>query len=447
MRITKLFWGFIGIGAGALLLNCCIPSREASCPTDHECGAGTVCNLETHHCESNSDLMEPPNDPPPPDCTTESQCSDAKACVNNKCVVCQLHDDCGSKLCEPAKPPSTNNRCLNANQVYVVDATADSGKCSAADGSVANPFCKLQDALAAMPYRYAIRLVGSKAFDVEYTGPFDLGKMENRTFRIFGSGPANPDQGRPVLTAGAMDTILTIAPTSGQTKVILDGVSILRANGGVDCKIGGAVDRPQLQVYRSLLSESKLYGIRTSNCDIMVARSTLRSLPRMALFIEAGIYAITDNFLIKNGGDPNARESPITLFNSDGLFAHNTVVANSAAALAGLNSVNCDKATKVVLQASIIHPEPGKAPVSQFSGSCELKGVVVHPSETYASAGRILAAASFSSSEPTPFALRDDATNTQCCIDKIDALSATDYFGTKRPQGAGQADIGAHEVR
>lgn len=447
MRTTKLFWGFIGIGAGALLLNCCIPSREASCPTDHECGAGTVCNLETHHCESNSDLMEPPNDPPQPDCTTESQCSDAKACVNNKCVVCQLHDDCGSKLCEPAKPPSTNNRCLNANQVYVVDATADSGKCSAADGSVANPFCKLQDALAAMPYRYAIRLVGSKAFDVEYTGPFDLGKMENRTFRIFGSGPANPDQGRPVLTAGAMDTILTIAPTSGQTKVILDGVSILRANGGVDCKLLSQASPPLLEIHRSSLSGSTFFGLRTSQCVVTVTRSVFSALPYIAFYLDEGTYTVTDNFFTRNGGDGQANESPLTFHYTRGVFANNTVVANigTPIALGGKKSVNCNNLS-TPLQDSIILSDP-KAYDSQFTGNCQLANVVVHPSETYASPGKIPALPSFTQTEPTYYALRDDTTNEQCCINKVESpLSLTDYFGNPRPIGP-KADIGAHEVK
>ena len=132
MRITKLFWGFIGVGAGALLLNCCIPSREAICPTDHECGAGTVCNLETHHCESNSDGMEPPNDPPPPDmkpCTKQSDCGDNSACS-----------------AELAGQP----KCMNESELVYVRIPKDfteQALCAGADGTHNSPYCTISEAL------------------------------------------------------------------------------------------------------------------------------------------------------------------------------------------------------------------------------------------------------------------------------------------------------------
>jgi hypothetical protein len=143
-----------------------------------------------------------------------------------------------------------------------------------------------------------------------------------------------------------------------------------------------------------------------------------------------------------------ARESPITLRYTTGIFAHNTIVANIGTPIGfgGKKTVNCDNVFSP-LQASIIVPDPKKPYDSQFTGSCQLDGVIVHPSETYTSPGKIPAQPSFTMTEPIPYALRPDATNEQCCIDKVDpVLSSIDYFGVQRPRGP-KADIGAHEVR
>lgn len=442
-----------GCGLCALLLAACtlLGTRATDCSQIRPCSAPLVCELTTSTCVPGSpaETADLAGDGAGTDadlsvglnCQLGQDCADGRACVAGTCQVCQQHDQCAAAVCEHADINGTANRCLNASDVYVVNGRA--ADCAAADGSKAKPFCTLQEALLATPFRATIRVVGTAGTPTVYTGPFTA--PEGKTLRIFGGGPSNPELDRPVLTASSTDTIVSLGPSLSKSALTLDGVELRGASSALRCTGPSSSVRNVLTFVRGLVSQSQDSGIVGDKCDVTLSRSTLRDLPNLAIFLDTGQQSLSNNFIYRNGGRASPVDSPIVLARTSGSFIHNTVVANIGGNSLQ-NTINC-VLSSVVLTASIVYPDPAAGSArSQFSGNCTLQQVVVHDIDK-SLAGAIAKPPVFSGQTDFPYKLALDAKNDDCCVDKISgAAVSSDYFGTPRPLGMG-SDIGAHELK
>lgn len=428
MRITKLFWGFIGIGAGALLLNCCIPSREASCPTDHECGAGTVCNLETHHCESNSDLMEPPNDPPPPDmkpCTKQSECADDSAC--------------SAELVGQPK-------CMDESELVYVRIPKDfteQALCVGATGTHNSPYCTIAEALIkAQGTSVHLRLLPLPSSTTTF-GSLDLSATDmGSTAAIFVHGSYDPG------TIGSPAELSSVKVSGGRSLTLIDLDLEQSGSDAASCSNGG-----YLTILRSRIATATGLGINATNCaNLTVDRAYIEGNKGGAIRLSGtASHAISNSYIVGNG-NINRAEPVITFSDSPGEFDSNTVANNltKGPRPGGISCSSNGSATKlsntIVVQNSLSGTEK-----SQFENSvfCQFSKTVIGTADSLTSSGVLKFDPVFIDPMIGNFRLDPArAENTSCCINAQApaALSRLlDFWGTKRPARSG-SDIGAEEI-
>ena len=445
MRVPHALLFSFSIGTVVFFVDCLIPLRESKCPEERSCDPGWWCNEATKQCERADGGGPPETDSLPPECSTEKPCADNKVCKNGICTACEYHDECPSLVCQSNDTDQTKARCLGADKIYVVDAHAN---CTDADGSAKKPYCSLQTALS-QPARDAIRLIGGTP-DLVYQGPFDFSSSAAnpyRTIRIYGAGPKNDATNRPILTVNGTETVVSIGPSQGKTTVLLDGVTVRSATRGLDCTLSGTAQTPDIEIRRSTFKNLSLFGLRSNQCKITISQSVFSDLDNSVISIDYGSFSMTNSFLFNNGASDTKIRSPISFYSTSITFANNTLVGNR-----GMNTgrddqraVNCYNTTGV-FKASLAWPPTNDLTTPQFSANCVLDQVVIHPTVVSPPTGTIAATPSFVQRHGIPYALADDQTNQQCCIDQVDQNhSPLDYFGTPRPQGP-KADIGAHEV-
>lgn len=458
------------------------PICDNGSATCHACTASAECATQfaaTPVCASSGRCVE---------CVTNSDCVAVKKTCDvsqNACVACTKNDDCTSRLCE-------SGACADPTLLVYVNAGGASCPSGPGQGTVADPFCKIQagmDRGAAIKKRVLVfsGTYGENLVAQPNGGPYAV------TLLGFGTPVVSP------VVAGAVLKALSDGTTP--VSVSLDGFQLQNAKTsephGLYC-LGAAADASltKLTVTNSSILGNAGDGINAQNCTVTatsnqitgnigvginlngsIANATKNRLansstnvfasggsltldqnqligPGDGLYIAAGAYFVTNNFIVDSG------HLGVQL-NSSGTFAFNTVARNGVVAGGQAWGVGCPSGpNSTVIESSIVWGNGVAASMNtQFSGNCVLINVVAGTTETNAMA--IKKDPSFiaiDSMTPHDYHLKaNDAANsgaTGCCVDVVKMtldggiakLPDHDVDGTGRPKGAGW-DVGAHEVQ
>jgi cysteine-rich repeat protein len=260
-------------------------------------------------------------------------------------VPCDDDSDCAAdSLCD-----LLTGKCEWPEDVVWVDCNA--GTCPG-QGTQAEPFCDLGDALAAVQAGQAVRITGGAC-----TGPFTV---DTADITVYGSGTA-------VLDAASCPALLV----DGVTAVVRDlTVGGSGAEGGVAAVNGGA-----LYLYQSEVSNSQCVGVRCEGSWCELRRNQVRSNSGGGVLIQGGDFRLVNNIVAGNGDNtsPFGGVSLDAPGASPAVFWHNTVTANSGQGGATADGgVYC--ATAVDLVNSILW---GQQNGSAVSGSCAPRYCIV----------------------------------------------------------------------
>lgn len=364
-----------------------------------------------------------------------SQCSDPARPIcdaaESECRPCQKHGECASGLCNDGSglvdiEGIAVGACARPADVRNIDAT----RCpqSGADGTLERPFCNLGQALGSGAY-----LIVQPRAGQSYP-PVTIG--DGRRTVIVGAGR---EQTTPLLTS--------VTVTGSKTAVTLVDVTLASPSGtALSCTSATA----QLVLVRGLVQPSAL-AVDAPACEkLELSSSQIQRSKGVGVRLGAQArYRIVNTAIVGSGGPTGVQLAS----GASGLFAFNTLINNGAADQDG-GAVTCELGSSAVLQDSLI-VQNGKSPRTdgmgrplgtQFVGPCQLLRVVVGI-DAAAALGPAKAIAAIPDLD-SKLRLMDTPNNAACCVDKIKDCQglATDYFGGKRPLGAG-CDLGIHELK
>jgi hypothetical protein len=347
-------------------------------------------------------------------CSQESDCDAGLACIAGACQPCAAHGQCESDVCDRgAATPLGPGACVPEASVVYVDARAPRPDCFAADGTRATPVCDFRTAIPlAVGARYAIRVAPGRYF------PFGVGSA---AIAVFGPGDGSA-------IVGEEDNSRAVSIASG-SRVVIDGLDF-----GNAVLTGMTCDSSSVKVLRATVRGDSV-GIRSTDCDLELDQVRVIGSIRTGLMLAGtGTYRITNSYFA--GGD-----LPAVVFDgsASGLFAFNTITGGGEIQPGG---IDCGTTSRMI-QDSIVQSSAA-AGGARTVGACSHERVVVGSGDTRPDPGLI----AIDPDLDPQGRLLDTPADRACCIDRgaADASSLyRDFYGTPRPQGAGN-DIGAHEL-
>ena len=371
----------------AMPLDFCVGGTCGNCRTNVDCAGssvGGICDDKTHLCRG---------------CEAHTECDSAAGAGDG---ICRRPGD------YPETPPVgvEAGKCVPSS--LIAFATNKGSNCemmSTNSSTLSRPYCNLTIAAASVkPY--------IKVLPANYTALTLNGMSVNLV------GPGRD---------AAQGAILAGLAVNGGTVSVSD--LIVQASPGVIA----AQCRGSASLYLNYTKVSSVNAIGVDaqqDCSrVYIDRTRIESTGTLAITIgEAGTtaasYRIVNTAVVQSGGAGAANVNPVRLGSNAnvGIFAFNTLSGT-------IGGVSCTKGTQSLTD-SIISVGSG-TPVA----TCMQARLAIGTAELMAG------------TEPM---LTTSAANTACCIDKgvnpSGNLVVTDYFGTKRPVGAG-FDIGFHEVQ
>lgn len=421
--------------AGAPL---CSDKKCGPCAASGDAGTASVCTMfhpALPFCSPGGACVE---------CLTRDDCADPrqKTCDGKTftCVACAQNDECSSGLCRAGA-------CVLPRDIFYVDnrgtMTADCKLAHPmADGAApATAFCDVGDALAAKPPRAYLLVAASKQ---PYGGVVLTGSTISKQSIVSATR-----LGAALLASSGATVSLT-----GQTSAIdltLDGLRVggsFFSSNAVECK--GKPSAVNLTIVDGDISGGD-ETIHSANCNLVIDSTLVHGGTLGGLIIDGtDKYRITNSFIFENANGGNGQGVSLGA-GATGLFAWNTVANNGGKAKVS-GAVVCNGASQL-LQASIIAGNAQRD--SSQLNRCLLADVVTGPDN----------APGADTADPRFVTCTNPlAANVGYCvapgsraIDLVgngDAGSAgdggtrdfldRDYFGNKRPQGAGY-DVGAQE--
>ena len=226
------------------------------------------------------------SDPEPSVCTEDAFCDDDSGCAADS--LCDL----------------LTGRCELPEDVLWVDCGA--GTCPG-QGTPAEPFCDLGDALAAVQPGQAVRITGGAC-----PGPFTVATAD---ITVYGSGSA-------VLEAAGCPALVV----DGVTAVVRDlTVGGSGAEGGV-----AAVNGASLHLYDSLITDSGCVGVRCEGSLCELHRNRILSNSGGGVLVQGADFRLVNNIVAANGSNtsPFGGVSLDAPGASPAVFWHNTVADN-----------------------------------------------------------------------------------------------------------------------
>lgn len=358
----------------------------------------------------------------------------AKCPPGNSCVACKAHGDCPSQVCDSYGDVGAAGQCVAAASViYVFN---QGGECNnpQGNGTLANPFCDLAEAVKAGAAGKIVRVLPSGA-----GYKFPQSKLLSGTTVLI--GPAESGAGKAATLIGpdnldGGDSNNTIV-VPGAGSLVLDGFLITpeEISGAQGCK---------LTLRRSRLS----YLMQAANfagCTVVLDRMTISNLDPGLAFKDSDVK-ISNSFFV--GSALSDKASLLGFAGGTASFYFNTVAFNTRAGSTPL--VACSGGKTEFKNSIFVQNGAG----AQLAPECKLvpNSLVVGRTDT-ATSTQIRQDPAFQEPSAQDLRLRPESlVDQQFLIDKavgvnpaVDKFADHDFFGTPRPQGAGY-DIGAFEA-
>ena len=394
---------------------CSAEACAATCTADTEC-PGFGQSADQKFCEGGS-------------CATcrmgMNDCSGTTpVCADGACRRCERNDECGSGVC------ASDGSCVAETSIaYVAPTGSATSSCTKADP------CSLVRSVALSP---------PLQFIVLANGTYTLGATLTVSGRrnIIGSGTT-----RPVITNSVAGPIVQLAlgadvtfehvqlsgattgggitgagvlcpdgsPNNGVTVRVKDAAFVNNAGAGIDAR------KCTVEVFNSTFTMNT-QGLGVVDTNAKVDRSSFTG-NKTALFLDAGIFVVTNNFVVRN-------EEGIDLFANAGTNVEfNTIVDNTVFGLRCQSFVGGG---------------------SQFPNNLFARNLVNTPASTSCSYPNSISATTdigpikFKSPDAAPFDYHITAGSSAADLGAATTLT-TDFDGETRPVGPAP-DIGADEL-
>jgi parallel beta-helix repeat protein len=355
----------------------------------------------------------------PADCT-----ADKPICGDGECRRCERNSECASGAC------ATDGSCVAETSIVYVSPGGGTAGCTRAEP------CTLTAGIALTPPRqFIVLLPGTHAV------PASLSVAGTRS--LIGSGTP-----RPIITNNSTGPIINLALGANVT---FDHVQLSGAKNNVTggstgaailCPDGTTMSMPvTVKLFDVLVTQNAASGIDARKCTVDVRESVFTNTGRAvsvvdtnakvdrssftgnstALFLDAGVFTITNNFVFRN-------QEGIDLFSNAGtIVEHNTIADNSTF---GMSCQAFDM------------PQ-------QFSNNLFARNTVNTPTSSSCSypnsitAGTDIGPIKFKSPDAAPFDYHIQTGSSAIDLGSTSTVMS-DFDGETRPFGAGP-DIGADE--
>lgn len=378
-------------------------------------------------------------------CRDKGDCAaKLQTCVAGACAPCTAHDQCTSRYCDD------QGACGDPSKLVYVDQAGPSCPGGPGSGTLADPLCKIQVALAVAAGHTVVVLGGTYMENLAVDTP-----MMDTVETVVGIGMPKVKPaafGQPLLSVQG--------DASHLIDLTFDGFVFDGADGdGVNCAELNGADRTRLTVRRSTIRGSKQYGVSASGCRLALDRDRIGDLNQ-----QGGVYSQTSDVTIVNclvfrngtagaGGSAFGGVYLASLGAGTSSLVNDTIVSNSAKATASASGLSCGLSAPVIANTVVVDNSgaaleitPNCAPLdhSAYAGgaaqvdltSCMANGkgqVFVDPSlDDYHSAKTM----------PGACSLVGAGTVTSGPV----SAPMTDLDGNPRPGAAGY-DIGAYQVK
>jgi hypothetical protein len=438
---------FTGVLPGFLFGGCTTETPSTGCRTVLNCkdDGAPICDASTlacRACRPGDDVACSNRNAQTPlcgsfgrcvGCMSNADCRDLRlprCSSDSRCTTCQSASDCLSKVC------NADGSCAPSSEVLFVDN--DGGTCAGThSGGMNDPYCSIQEAVSAAvsSNKSLIAVVPSSVpyEPVLITAVGSDGLRLTSTTGAFGS----------VMVRGSnVDAISVNLSGGAKPKVLISGFDVASQNGnGVNCA------NSDLTITTSRIHHNA-NGIVSSGCTLALDRLQVYRSDFNGISLNMNtMYTLTNLQVWSNYA------SGIVLSTGTGTMSFLTVYSNGSPSLPQAPGISCG-ATNNKLENSIIWRNVSQTTFAQQVAGCTAANVVTDDAMAATYGATQKTAVDFkvpSGPDPTGYDLNliDNATNQECCIDKVQAmpgLSDHDFKGSPRPKGAGH-DIGADEVR
>jgi hypothetical protein len=341
-------------------------------------------------------------------------------CDEGECRRCARNDECGSGVC------AADGSCVAETSIVYVGPNRSTTNCTRTDP------CNLTTGVALTPPRqFIVLLPGTHTLATSLTVA--------GTRNLIGSGAE-----RPIITNSGTGAIVKLAigadvtfdhvQLSGATASptgLPDGFAVLCPDGNVTARMKDV-----------LVTQNATGGIDGRKCTVEIRRSTFTSTAEAvrvvdtkatiensvfsnnttALFLDAGLYTVTNNFIFRNGEGLDLFADPGTI------VEHNTIVDNSVFGFRCQAFTTAQQFPNNLLARNTVN--------TPASSSCSYPNSIT--------AGTDIGPIKFKSPDAAPF---DYHIQTGSSVIDLGSSSSvtTDFDGETRPFGTGP-DIGADEL-
>jgi hypothetical protein len=445
------------VGAALAALGACKsnPSLETDAPTATTCATNAECATPTAVCDMTGSMKCVQCTP-----AEHAACTGtAPACIENSCQACTSHAQCDSKACLP------DGTCALETDIAYVQAGGSGSACTKATpcgtldvGVKTNkPIVKLATGLVS---DNQVTTIDGKAVMILADPGAKLGRDGSDSVVVVTGGADVKIFDLEVTGASGISSqfgALAVSPTSVAAKLALTRVKVTGVQGnGLSVSFGGTLTVSRcvvsgnagsgitgegtLEVTESLISDNGGNGIYATGKSLLVSRSTVTRNTYAGISARSGVISITNNFIVRNGGDANPGGLQLSNLTAGSKVEFNTIVDNASRYESGggasTGGVSCSTSGFVASNNIIFRNRNGTTNV-QTAGDCTYGNSIVMPGAT--PFDNTLEFAN-SNSEPFDYHL----TATSPAADAGGACTGIDFDGDSRPFG-NACDLGADE--
>ncbi|MEX1361708.1 MAG: hypothetical protein AB1Z98_01170 [Nannocystaceae bacterium] len=249
----------------------------------------------------------------------DTACTDEQPeCIDNQCDRCDEHAQCPDSACNIVE-----GTCMPVEQVYYVDNGAPG--CAMGDGSEAEPFCEVEDALAMVPMGTGlgtIRVSPGLVYDQQ------VAIASGRTVALMG-----------------WDGVPTFEPAASVDAITVENATLYIANvetvDGNSEGSGVLCDAGQLWIDDSAIRggmSALIPGITVQSCDpVWIRRSSIVGNNGGGVDVNTSVLHVSNTFLAGNGTDGASTVPAVSLDGASSLdMVYSSVAFNASEAAGGI---------------------------------------------------------------------------------------------------------------